>query len=176
MIKMNRATIEPGKRESRLEHRFRIIAIFAEHSPDFYRRRPNMNTPYTPRKTLLLVASASLLLASCIVVPIPSSKGSQAPGNSATPASASNLCNIEGQQVQDLSEGTTKATITQSCQETSIQIQNRHPDQAKRCKVLIGNQSNEVYIRPGESRSVSQAGPVEKATVQLKCMNETIMK
>ena len=82
------------------------------------------------------------------------------------------MCNIEGKQEQDLSDGTTKATVTQSCEETAIYIENQHKEHPKRCRVLVGAQATELYILPGENRTLTQTGPVARNTVQVGCIND----
>jgi hypothetical protein len=116
-----------------------------------------------------LAASASLAAACVAIVPTPGNTADGSENKSAPPAT---LCNIEGKQVQDLSDGTTKATITQSCEETVVFIQNLHDKHPKRCRVLTGGQVTELYIMPGESRTVSQKGAVERSAVQVGCVND----
>ncbi|HEX4918361.1 MAG TPA: hypothetical protein VFV43_10720 [Limnobacter sp.] len=115
----------------------------------------------------------ALLAAGCVVVaPVPGesgpSSGNQGGGNPAT----ATMCNIEGKQKQDLSDGTTKATVTQSCQETVIFIENQHKEHPKRCRVAIAGQGTELYIMPGESRTLTQTGPVAQAQVAVGCVND----
>ena len=115
-----------------------------------------------------LIAAASSLAAACVAV-VPTPNNNQPAENSGTSAT---LCNIEGKQVQDLSDGTTKATITQSCEETVVLIQNLHDKHPKRCRVSTGKNITELYIMPGESRTLTQTGPVERDAVQLGCVND----
>lgn len=119
---------------------------------------------------LAFIAIASSLAVACVAIaPISTNTAgeSQNPG-----APAATLCNIEGTQVQDLSDGTTKATITQSCQETVVFLQNMHDRHPKRCRILTGGQLSELYIMPGESRTLTQTGPVERGAVQVGCVND----
>lgn len=115
-----------------------------------------------------LIAAASSLAAACVAVaPLPNNdKPAENSGTSAT------MCNIEGQQEQDLSDGTTKANVTQSCEETVIYIENQHKEHPKRCRVLVGAQMTELYIMPGENRTLTQTGPVARNTVQVGCIND----
>ena len=116
------------------------------------------------------VAAVSSLAAACVVVaPGPGDKANENPQSGTTSAS---MCNIEGKQEQDLTDGTTIAKVTQSCEETVIYIENAHKEHPKRCRILVGGQATELYIMPGESRTLTQTGPVEKNTVQLGCMND----
>jgi hypothetical protein len=115
-----------------------------------------------------LIAVASSLAAACVAVaPLPNSD--QPAENSSTSAT---MCNIEGKQQQDLSDGTTKANVTQSCEETVIYIENQHKEHPKRCRVLVGAQLTELYILPGENRTLTQTGPVARNTVQVGCIND----
>ena len=117
-----------------------------------------------------LIAAASSLAAACVaVVPTPNNNEGNTAENSGTSAT---LCNIEGKQEQDLSDGTTKAKVTQSCEETVIYVENQHKEHPKRCRVLVGAQATELYIMPGESRTLTQTGPVERNTVQVGCIND----
>lgn len=116
-----------------------------------------------------LIALVSTLAAACVAVVPPTGQNKQNAQNGATSAS---MCNIEGKQEQNLSEGTTKATVTQSCEETVIYIENQHKDHPKRCRVLVGAQATELYIMPGENRTLTQTGPVERNTVQVGCIND----
>jgi hypothetical protein len=118
-----------------------------------------------------LIAAVCSLTAACVaVVPTPSSNNQ---GNAAANSSTSaTMCNIEGKQVQDLSNGTTKANVTQSCEETVIYIENQHKEHPKRCRVLVGAQLTELYIMPGENRTLTQTGPVARNTVQVACNND----
>jgi hypothetical protein len=119
---------------------------------------------------LAFIAIASSLAVACVAIaPISTNTAgeSQNPG-----APAATLCNIEGTQVQDLSDGTTKATITQSCRETVVFLQNMHDRHPKRCRILTGGQLSELYIMPGESRTLTQTGPVERGAVQVGCVND----
>ena len=116
-----------------------------------------------------LIALVSALTAACVaVVPTPSQENQ----NAQSGATSASICNIEGKQEQDLSDGTTKAMVTQSCEETVIYIENQHKDHPKRCRVLVGAQATELYIMPGESRTLTQTGPVERSTVQVGCIND----
>lgn len=117
-----------------------------------------------------LIAAVTSLTAACVAVaPVPNSDKSNR-SNAAENSSTS--CNIEGKQEQDLSDGTTKANVTQSCEETAIYIENQHKTHPKRCRVLVGAQLTELYIMPGENRTLTQTGPVAKNTVQVGCIND----
>jgi hypothetical protein len=121
-----------------------------------------MNTYSKSLTRLGFTAMASSLAAACVaVVPTTSSN--------TTPAT---MCNIEGKQQQDLSDGTTKAKVTQSCEETVIYIENQHKEHPKRCRVSVGSQVSELYIMPGENRTLTQTGPVARNTVQVGCIND----
>lgn len=121
-------------------------------------------------RRLGLIAAASSLAAACVaVVPTPNNNEGNTAENSGTSAT---LCNIEGKQEQDLSDGTTKANVTQSCEETVIYIENQHKEHPKRCRVLVGAQLTELYIMPGENRTLTQTGPVTRNTVQVGCIND----
>lgn len=115
-----------------------------------------------------LIAAASSLAAACVAV-VPTPNNNQQAENSGTSAT---LCNIEGKQEQDLSDGTTKANVTQSCEETVIYVENQHKEHPKRCRVLVGAQLTELYIMPGENRTLTQTGPVASNTVQVGCIND----
>ena len=117
-----------------------------------------------------LIAAASSLAAACVaVVPTPNNNEGNTAENSGTSAT---LCNIEGKQEQDLSDGTTKAKVTQSCEETVIYVENQHKEHPKRCRVLVGAQLTELYIMPGENRTLTQTGPVARNTEQVGCIND----
>jgi len=117
-----------------------------------------------------LIAAASSLAAACVaVVPTPNNNEGNTAENS---GSSATLCNIEGKQEQDLSDGTTKAKVTQSCEETVIYVENQHKEHPKRCRVLVGAQLTELYIMPGENRTLTQTGPVARNTVQVGCIND----
>lgn len=117
-----------------------------------------------------LIAAASSLAAACVaIVPTPNNNEGNTAENSGTSAT---LCNIEGKQEQDLSDGTTKAKVTQSCEETVIYVENQHKEHPKRCRVLVGAQLTELYIMPGENRTLTQTGPVARNTVQVGCIND----
>ncbi|WP_370263706.1 hypothetical protein [Limnobacter sp.] len=116
-----------------------------------------------------LMACAATLAAGCVAVaPIPATEGQQSSAN----GSGATLCNIEGQQQQDLSDGTTKATLTQSCEQTTLSIENLHKQHPKRCKVSMAGQGTELYIMPGETRTLTQTGPVAAGQVALSCLND----
>ena len=116
-----------------------------------------------------LIALVSTLAAACVaVVPTPAQENQ----NAQSGATSASMCNIEGKQEQDLSDGTTKATVTQSCEETAIYIENQHKEHPKRCRVLVGAQATELYILPGENRTLTQTGPVARNTVQVGCIND----
>lgn len=116
-----------------------------------------------------LIAIASSLAAACVaLVPTPGQNNANSQGS----ATAASMCNIEGKQEQDLSDGTTKATVSQSCEETVIYIENQHKEHPKRCRVLIGAQVTELYIMPGENRTLSQTGPIQQNTVKIGCVND----
>ena len=121
---------------------------------------------------LTLITIASVLATACVAV-VPTPGKTDGEGSQNTPATSNaKLCNIEGQKVQDLSDGTTKATITQSCQETVVFIENLHDKHPKRCRVSTGSNITELYIMPGDSRTLTQTGPVEQGTVQVGCVND----
>lgn len=124
-----------------------------------------MTTNRTLFTRISLAAIISVLAAGCVAV-VPT------PGNDQTNNTSASLCNLEGKQEQDLSDGTTKASVTQSCEETAIYIENKHQEHPKRCRVLVGAQATELYILPGENRTLTQTGPVERSKVQLACAND----
>lgn len=113
---------------------------------------------------------ASLTAACVAVVPAPANTNSNTNSNSAQ--NSTTPCNIEGKQELDLSDGTTKTRVTQSCQETVIYIENQHKVHPKRCRVLIGTQATELYIMPGDNRTLSHTGAVAQSTVQVGCVND----
>ncbi len=113
-----------------------------------------------------LIAVACSLAAACVAV-VPTNNSSSKGSNT-----TASMCNIEGKQKQDLSDGTTKANITQSCEETVIYIENQHKQHPKRCRVVIGEQLTELYIMPGENRTLTQTGTVARNTVQVSCIND----
>lgn len=130
-----------------------------------------MTMNYTPFLRMGLLAATTILATACVgFVPVPSSDDATSNKDAVNSTSAS-LCNIEGTQEQNLSEGTTKAGITQSCEETVVYIENQNPDLPKRCNVQIGEKTSELYIQPGERRSLTQTGPAMKAEVKLRCVN-----
>ena len=111
---------------------------------------------------------AILALTGCVVVaPTPSDNNAQ---ESQTAPVA--MCNIEGKQVQNLSDGTTQAKVEQSCEQTVVTIKNAHPQHPKRCQVLIAQAATELYIIPGEERTLTQTGMVERSRIQLNCVND----
>ncbi|MCR2745186.1 hypothetical protein [Limnobacter parvus] len=115
------------------------------------------------------IAICSSLAAACVAVaPMPNKENA----DSQSSATSASMCNIEGKQEQDLSDGTTIAKVSQSCEETVIYIENQHKEHPKRCRVLIGNQATELYIMPGNNRTLTQTGPVERNTVQIGCIND----
>lgn len=120
-----------------------------------------MTTNRTLFTRISLGTIMSALAAGCVAV-VPTTPGS----------TSASLCNMEGKQEQDLSDGTTKASVTQSCEATAIYIENKHPEHPKRCRVLTGAQATELYIMPGENRTLTQTGPVERSKVQLACVND----
>jgi hypothetical protein len=129
-----------------------------------------MTTNRTFFARISLTATISVLAAGCVaVVPTP---GNDQANNSANNNTSASLCNIEGKQEQDFSDGTTKASVRQSCDETAIYIENKHQEHPKRCRVLVGAQATELYIMPGENRTLTQTGPVERSKVQLACAND----
>lgn len=111
---------------------------------------------------------AVLALTGCVVVaPTPTDQASKQPQ-----AADVAMCNIEGKQVQNLSDGTTQAKVEQSCEETVVTVKNVHPQHPKRCQVLIAQAATELYIMPGEERSLTQTGIVEQSRIQLNCVND----
>lgn len=144
-----------------------------------------MNLNWKSLSRNLLAASAALLAAGCVAVIPPSEPNAgsgtapaAAPQNAAPqaagtdPNSAASLCTIQGTREQDLSKGTTKANITYSCKQTVIFIENAHAEQNKRCQVVIGQQVSEIYLKPGEGRSLTQTGPVMTNAVRVNCVND----
>ncbi|HEX4879554.1 MAG TPA: hypothetical protein VFV39_06900 [Limnobacter sp.] len=134
-----------------------------------------MKTPGTLILKWATLPALAMLAAGCVAVaPIPPlSTGGDASNEDDTVAETSvTLCNIEGKQQQDLSDGTTKATVTQSCEETVVLVQNQHAEHPKRCRVAIAGQGTELYIKPGESRTLTQTGPVERTQIAIGCIND----
>ncbi|HEX4842258.1 MAG TPA: hypothetical protein VFV57_01185 [Limnobacter sp.] len=124
----------------------------------------------------MAVSALALLAAGCVVVaPIPGESTQQnqpQANNAASSAAPATLCNIEGKQTQDLSDGTTKATVTQSCEETVLYIENQHKEHPKRCRVAVAGQGTELYIMPGENRTLTQTGPVARSQLAVACVND----
>lgn len=126
---------------------------------------------------LIKLGVATLVAASagCVaVVPMGSNDKNKTDGGSGASGTQpqASVCNIEGQEKQDLSNGTSKILITQSCEKTEIYIENQHPEHPKKCQVRIGAQATQLYIQPGESRTLTQQGPVEKAQIYVNCVND----
>ncbi|MCQ8897410.1 hypothetical protein NQT62_13290 [Limnobacter humi] len=117
---------------------------------------------------LALTLSALALSACVAVVPAPG----QSPASGENTTQPASLCNMEGPATQKLQDGTTLAEITQTCEQTEVKITNNHAKHPKRCNVVIGGQGSELYIQPGESRSLTQTGPVAKADVRINCLND----
>lgn len=126
-------------------------------------------------KLSTLLISLGFVSACAVVAPLPSNGDNAAQGDAseavATSAPAS-LCNIEGEETQDLKDGTTTATIKQSCERTEVTIQNNHKQHAKKCKVIIGQSGSELYVQSGESRTLTQTGPVQKDRIGISCVND----
>ncbi|WP_409704482.1 hypothetical protein [Limnobacter sp.] len=124
-----------------------------------------------------VAALSGLLLTACVAVaPIPADLGRNETDSTGTipPVEPQpvTLCNIETPDVQELSNGTTKAKVTQTCDSTEVFIANEHKEHPKRCKVQIGQRVNEVYIRPGESRTLTLNAPAMAMRVGLSCVND----
>ncbi|HEY1057343.1 MAG TPA: hypothetical protein VGE55_01280 [Limnobacter sp.] len=124
--------------------------------------------------TAALALSAVALTACVAVVPTPSnspstSDATQTNDSTVQPAT---LCNMETPATQKLQDGTTLAEITQTCNQTDIKITNNHAKHPKRCSVIIGSQGSELYIQPGETRSLTQTGPVAQSQVRINCLND----
>jgi hypothetical protein len=146
----------------------RSISIITGSSPPLIYQGQNMTINGKLFTRFGLIAVVSSLAAACVAV-VPAPNNDKAAENSSTSAT---MCNIEGKQEQDLSDGSTKAKVTQSCEETVIYIENQHKEHPKRCRVLVGAQMTELYIMPGENRTLSQTGPVPRNTVQVGCVND----
>jgi len=119
----------------------------------------------------ILAALASISLVACTGI-LPTFDLSSAKKSKDVPQQTVATCTEKDRHFQDISDGSTKATITQSCEETVVFIQNLHDKHPKRCRVLVGEQVTELYIMPGESRSLTQTGPVERSAVQVGCVND----
>lgn len=132
-----------------------------------------MNSITIRLSRLAVITAASALAAACVfVMPIPGKTDGDATKKDAPKETSAELCNIEGTQTQDLSDGTTKAFITQSCAETVVTIENKHDKHSKRCRVSSGTKVSELYVRPGESRKYVQSGPVKNDSVKVSCVND----
>lgn len=119
------------------------------------------------------VVAVVVASAGCVaVVPMGNNDKNKTDSSASGTQPQASVCNIEGQEKQDLSNGTSKILITQSCEKTEIYIENQHPDEPKKCKVIIGGQGTQLYIKPGESRTLTQQGPVEKAKIYVNCVND----
>ena len=121
----------------------------------------------TPLKKMSALGAVMALTGCVVVAPVPNDEA-----NAQSQAAPVAMCNIEGKQVQDLSDGTTQARVEQSCEGTVITIKNAHPIHPKRCQVLIAQAAIELYIMPGEERSLTQTGMVERSRIQLNCLND----
>lgn len=129
----------------------------------------------SPKKLLARATlfSAIALLAGCAaIVAVPTNENSKPIDPVITQTDDGAKCVINGEHTQDLSDGTTKATLTQTCEQSSLFIENQHPEHAKRCKLVMAGNGAELYIRPGENRTISQNGPVPHTQIALACVND----
>lgn len=120
---------------------------------------------------LTAIVTASMLVGACAGV-FPTFQKSTIKQSDSISEQSPVTCHIDGKQFDDISDGSTKATITLSCKETVVYIENRHAKHPKRCRALIGKQITALYIMPGESRTLIQTGPVERSAVQVGCVND----
>lgn len=127
-----------------------------------------------PLAHLVLIAVACSLSTACVT--LSSFRGKKETENTETKIESKEppvkTCNIEELQKKEMSDGSTKAKLSQSCNETIVYIQNNHQQYPKRCRILVGTQLTEIYLKPGESRSLTQTGQVDINAVQLGCVND----
>ncbi|MDX1668425.1 MAG: hypothetical protein R3194_03315 [Limnobacter sp.] len=114
-----------------------------------------------------------LLLTACVVaVPLPGDEAAPAQPSERSSAQTNTACDPNNPVVTDMSFGTHKVTLEDSCQLAKITIVNQNKQYAKQCEVVFGNKATELYVPVGQTRVVSQAKPIEPNNVTYSCKND----
>lgn len=121
----------------------------------------------------LWLAVLSTVLAACVVaVPLPGNQSAPVSTTESSDPSSASSCDSNNPVVTDMSEGTHKVTLEDSCQLAKVTIVNENTEHAKKCNVYFGSKGVELYIPVGETRIVSQNKPIKPSQVTYGCRND----
>lgn len=130
----------------------------------------------TARRFYSVFASAAgaIALSACVAaVPLPGEqRGDVSSASYATTNNDPTRCSGAEPVTNDLSSGTQKVIVVDSCDMVEVTITNEHQEHPKKCTVVIGDKGVELYIRVGEERVVSQGKPLGANRVVYTCRND----
>ncbi|MDH4396058.1 MAG: hypothetical protein QE278_10295 [Limnobacter sp.] len=119
---------------------------------------------------LALLGSALLGLSACVVVPMPTADQFPA-GTDLSQRQDGSIC-AKSPVEKDISEGTTKAVLKESCKSIELAITNQNTEHPKKCQIQFSDAISEVYLQVGESRTLTVSDLNSRVPVFMKCRND----
>lgn len=119
---------------------------------------------------LSLFGGVLLGLNACVVVPMPTADQFPA-GTELSQRQDGSICPTAPVE-RDISEGTTKAILKESCKTLELTVSNENAEHPKRCQIQFADASSEIYLKVGESRTLSVNDLNSRVPVFMKCRND----
>lgn len=126
----------------------------------------------TNNKAVRLALSGGLLmgLSACVVIPMPTAD--QFPeGTELSQRQDGSICPTATVE-RDISEGTTKAILKESCKSIELTVSNENSEHPKKCQIQFADAVSEIYLQVGESRTLSVSDLNSRVPVFMKCRND----
>lgn len=117
-----------------------------------------------------LLGGMLLGLNACVVVPMPTAD--QFPqGAELSQRQDGSICPTSPVE-RDISEGTTKAILKESCKTLELTVSNENSEHPKKCQVQFADAMSEIYLQVGESRTLTVNDLSTRVPVFMKCRND----
>lgn len=119
---------------------------------------------------LSLVSGLLLGLNACVVVPMPTAD--QFPqGTELSQRQDGSICPTSTVE-RDISEGSTKAILKESCKSIELTVSNENKEHPKKCQVQFADAMSEIYLQVGESRTLTVNDLSSRVPVFMKCRTD----
>lgn len=117
-----------------------------------------------------LLVGALLGLSACVVVPMPTADQFPA-GTDLSQRQDGSICATSPVE-KDISEGSTKAILKESCKSIELTVGNEHSEHPKKCQIQFADAVSEVYLQVGETRTLTVSDLNSRVPVFMKCRND----
>jgi hypothetical protein len=117
-----------------------------------------------------LLGGMLLGVSACIVVPMPTADQFPA-GTELSQRQDGSICATSPVE-EDISEGSTKAILKESCKSIELMVSNENAEHPKKCQIQFADAISEVYLQVGESRTLTVSDLNSRVPVFMKCRND----